>query len=396
MKVKARQGDSLCLYSELFTLPLECLTSCNDIRYSSLTIGSEVNIPGYKSTLYTIKKGDNISNLSQQRNISVDLIRLMNQNQNLENLTAGDVLCLPQRITKRIVNVKQDYHYDCLVKDINILKKIYPFIIVQSIGKSVLGNDLFEIKIGNGKKKVHFNGSFHANEWITTSVIMQYVNDYLLALTNNGSITGYDMKQFFHNVTLSIVPMVNPDGVNLVLKGIPDQEPYRSNVLQINKHSKDFSNWKANIRGVDLNNQYPSYWEIEKERKDPKSPAPRDYPGDHPLTEPEAIAMARLTNYSDFSKIVAFHTQGKEIYWGYLNHEPPIAQEIVNEFVRVSGYKAVKDIDSHAGYRDWYILTYKRPGFTVELGEGVNPLPLTQFEEIYQNCIGIFMASLYT
>ena len=65
-------------------------------------------------------------------------------------------------------------------------------------------------------------------------------------------------------------------------------------LLRINSGSTDFSNWKANIRGVDLNNQYPANWEIEKERKEPKSPAPRDYPGDAPLTEPEAEAMAAL------------------------------------------------------------------------------------------------------
>jgi len=68
---------------------------------------------------------------------------------------------------------------------------------------------------------------------------------------------------------------------------------------------------------------------------------------------------------------------------------------IVREFARVSGYEPVRYVDSHAGYKDWFIQDWRRPGFTVELGLGVNPLPLEQFEEIYQESLGILLASLY-
>lgn len=68
---------------------------------------------------------------------------------------------------------------------------------------------------------------------------------------------------------------------------------------------------------------------------------------------------------------------------------------IVKEFNRVSGYEPIRFVDSYAGYKDWFIQDFRQPGFTVELGQGVNPLPLEQFDEIYQESIGIFLASLY-
>jgi g-D-glutamyl-meso-diaminopimelate peptidase len=182
--------------------------------------------------------------------------------------------------------------------------------------------------------------------------------------------------------------------VNLVIRGLPAEEPYRSSVLSINRGSMDFSGWKANIRGVDLNNQYPARWELEAARGE-KQPAPRDYSGRAPLTEPEAIAMADLTRQSDFRRVLAFHTQGKVIYWGFLNLEPPESQTIVQEFARVSGYEPVRTIDSYAGYKDWFIQDWRRPGFTIEAGRGVNPLPLSQFDEIYEECLGILLANLY-
>jgi g-D-glutamyl-meso-diaminopimelate peptidase len=83
------------------------------------------------------------------------------------------------------------------------------------------------------------------------------------------------------------------------------------------------------------------------------------------------------------------------MYWGFENLEPPESEVLVNEFARVSGYEPVKTIESYAGYKDWFIQDWRRPGFTIELGTGTNPLPLTQFDEIYEEVLGIFLAGLY-
>ena len=188
--------------------------------------------------------------------------------------------------------------------------------------------------------------------------------------------------------------MVNPDGVDLVLNGLPEENPWRNRVIEWNNGSSDFSGWKANIRGVDLNDQFPAEWELERARN-PKVPGPRDYGGESPLSEPEAIAMADLTRTRDFARVLAFHTQGEVIYWGFENLEPPESEAMVAEFSRVSGYEPVQTIDSYAGYKDWFIQDWRRPGFTVELGTGINPLPLSQFDEIYEEALGIFLAGLY-
>lgn len=136
------------------------------------------------------------------------------------------------------------------------------------------------------------------------------LNDYLLSLTNHTPIRGLSTFPLYQQTTLSIVPMVNPDGVNLVLNGPPANEPWRSKVVEWNNGSLDFSGWKANINGVDLNDQFPANWDLERARN-PKNPGPRDYGGESPLSEPEAIAMAELTRRRDFTRVLAFHTQEK-------------------------------------------------------------------------------------
>lgn len=287
------------------------------------------------------------------------------------------------------------YDFNELSKDISLLVQEFSFLRVNTIGQSVLNQPIYEMQIGTGQRKVHWNGSFHANEWITTCVIMKMLYWICNTLTMEELPFHKELLALFSENTLSIVPMVNPDGVNLVINEVVEQSDFMEFVNKINEGKDDFTGWKANIRGVDLNNQFPAKWELEKERKQQKTFAPRDYPGDAPLTEPESIAMSNLAIERKFDLILALHTQGKEFYWGYDNLEPPISEVYANYFSSVSPYKAVKTIDSHAGYKDWYIQDFRKPGFTLELGKGINPLPLSMFESIFSETFPILLASLF-
>lgn len=395
MDVFVRQGDSLYYYSQLFNIPLQLILDSNQsVNPQQISLGQRIQVPGYVGLDYQIRRGESLWALAQSRNVSVDEILLANPNIDPSSLQIGQTIKIPLRITWRVVNGKQNYDYEALSIDIRRLQTVYPFIKVSSIGSSVMGKDLQEIIIGNGNKRVHFDGSFHANEWITTPIIMTFLNDYLLSLTSQGSIRGVLTTPLYEQTFLSIVPMVNPDGVNLVINGPPTEEPYRSNVIEWNSGSTNFSGWKANINGVDLNDQFPALWELERDRN-PKSPGPRDYGGESPLSEPEAIAMADLTRKRDFARVLPFHTQGQVIYWGFEDLQPPENEVLAIQFGEASGYIPVETTNSYAGYKDWFIQDWRRPGFTIELGIGTNPLPLSQFDEIYEDALGIFLSALY-
>lgn len=395
MNITVRPGDSLWYYSQLFRVPLQLIIDSNrDANLPVLSVGQRIRIPGYVAFEVQVAQGDTLWKIAQRRNVPLEAIFLVNPMLDPNRLRVGQTIRVPLRITWRLVNGKQTYSYETMVNDLRRLQSVYPFIRNTSIGNSVLGKSIPEIRIGTGPKRVHYNASFHANEWITTPVVMTFLNDYLLSVTNQTPIRGLFTLPLYQQSTLSIVPMVNPDGVTLVQQGPPAIEPWRTRVVEWNNGSTDFSGWKANIRGVDLNDQFPANWDLERARN-PKTPGPRDYGGERPLSEPEAIAMADLTKERDFAWVLAFHTQGKVIYWGYQGLEPPESKAMANEFSRVSGYVPVQTLESYAGYKDWFIQDWRRPGFTVELGSGINPLPISQFDEIYEETLGIFLAGLY-
>ena len=284
-----------------------------------------------------------------------------------------------------------------LREDINNLIRNYPFIKRQTIGYSFLGEPIFCLVIGTGSKEVFYSGSIHANEWIVSPVLMKFIEDLCIAYNNNSNIYGYSARNLLNTITLYIVPMVNPDGVNLVLNAInPMSSPYvYARIIASSYPQIPFpSGWKANLNGVDLNLQFPAGWNQAKQIKYTKgftSPAPRDFVGFGPLTEPEALAIYNLTLSHNFRLVIAYHTQGKEIYWNFQNINPLRGFEIGQEFAKASGYtlESVPYNSSFAGYKDWFIQYYNRPGYTIEAGLGQNPLPLSQFNQIYSDNIGI-------
>lgn len=124
---------------------------------------------------------------------------------------------------------------------------------------------------------------------------------------------------------------------------------------------------------MDLNLQFPAGWEQAKQIKFEQgftSPAPRDFVGFGPLTEPEALAIYNFTLEHDFSLILSYHTQGEVIFWQFQDYRPQKSFFIGSQFSNFSGY-SLEDTpfnSSFAGYKDWFIQSYIRPGYTIEAG----------------------------
>lgn len=301
-----------------------------------------------------------------------------------------------------IVPTNQKYSYEIMKHNINELKIAYPFLETGNIGYSVLGKEIPYIRIGNGKKEVLYHASIHANEWITSVVLMKFVENFCRAYIFNSNIFGYSAQNLFNQVSLYIVPMLNPDGVDLVTGNVDKNSSVYRNYEVISRNFPTIpfpDGWKANFNGVDLNLQFPAGWENARRIKFEQGftkPAPRDFVGEGPLTEPEALAIYNFTLAHNFVLTLSYHTQGKEIYWNFQNINPPIGYEIGQQFARVSGYslEEVPYNSSFAGYKDWFIQNYNRPGYTIEAGIGVNPLPISQFDEIYQDNEGILILGM--
>lgn len=116
----------------------------------------------------------------------------------------------------RIVPTNVNYNYSLLFQNLITLNHTYPFLNIQSVGNSVLGKNIYVVKLGKGSKKVFYSASIHANEWITSVLLMKFIEDYCIAYNNNSKLYGYSIRRLFNSVSIYIMPMVNPDGVSFI------------------------------------------------------------------------------------------------------------------------------------------------------------------------------------
>jgi len=391
-----QRGDTLYRIARNYNISVESIVAHNPqiSDPNRLVVGQVIYLPRRVLREYEVQPGDTMFLIARRFNVPLASLIEVNPQVNPDRLQVGQIIYIPNAESNRIVDPMQDYGYDEMAEDLVSLTDRYNFIHVVEIGESVEGRKLFAVRMGVGPREVHFNGAFHANEWITTPLLMNFIEDYAIAYETKQPLRGYDVERLFNETTLYVVPMVNPDGVELVLEGIDPTNPRYDEVVRINNGSLNFNRWKANIRGVDLNNQFPAFWEEEYQRKGITQPAPFNYPGPYPLSEPETQAMAEFTRQRNFRMVLAYHSQGEVIYWGYRDMEPPESQTIVTRFQEVSGYQPIRTILSDAGYKDWFIQDWRRPGFTVEVGTGINPLPISQYPKIYEDNIRILLEAL--
>ncbi len=273
------------------------------------------------------------------------------------------------------------------------LRQIYPQLEREVLTKTAGGRPVEVLRIGTGCRQVLLTGGHHANETITSLLLWRLLEDYCRGIRSDSCLYGFSCRWMCARSTLHIVPLVNPDGADLTAGKIGAHTPEYSRAMQLaqSQPTVDFPlGWKANLQGVDLNLNYPARWEKAKEQK-VTQPGPRDYPGEAPLDQPETAALAAYTKLIAPDILAAWHTQGGEIYascWDGHTPDPKLAAMLSS----ASGYALceVPPGSANAGFRDWFLQEYDRPGFTIEAGRGENPLPLADLSRLYEENLPVF------
>lgn len=263
----------------------------------------------------------------------------------------------------------------------------YPTILRHTpIGHSLCGRPIDALTVSPPdaiNDRVLVAAAFHGQEWLTALAALRLAEDIARGLHARLTICGIPLRQALRGRQVTLVPLVNPDGVDIARHGSAAAGEYAPLAAALGADTPAL--WQANARGVDINHNFNAGWDIPHPAM-PAAPAARRYRGEAPESEPETRAVTDLCRRLSPRHLVALHSQGEEIYWQYGEHTPPQSRLIAEVLAAASGYTlATPDgAAAHGGCKDWFIRCYHRPAFTIELGRGVNPLPLTDFEELYK------------
>ncbi len=293
-------------------------------------------------------------------------------------------------------NVMPDYNTRLNLED-NLLKK-YSFLKRELVGKSLCNREIYAYTIGYGNNPTLYVGAFHGMEWLTSLVLIKFLEDCSYALKNNKKVLCFRIFDFLKTNSLTVIPCINPDGVEIQQKGSKSCKKFKRLIDFI---SNDTTYWQANASGVDLNHNFNAGWQSLKRleiKNGITKPAPTRYGGKKPVSEAETLALVKFCNKHQFSKALAFHSQGREIYWDFGKFTPQNSKLMANILADSVGYTVSKPqgLAVGGGFKDWFIENFKKPAFTVEIGLGKNPLPLTDFQEEYNRllpllCLGIIL-----
>ena len=240
---------------------------------------------------------------------------------------------------------------------------------LRVIGESRCKRKIICLKIGKSAEMPLIAAGFHGMEYLTVLCALRFANEYAAKKPNQG---------------LLIVPCVNPDGTEIALHGAKSACRYEKFV----RNTGDEKRWQANARGVDINHNFDADWENVKRRETETGitrPAATRFGGFCPESEPETKALTKLCRRESISRVLALHSQGREIYWDFGKHTPKSCLSLAEKMSEISGYKVAspEPIAAGGGFKDWFIEKLHRCGFTVEIGKGKNPLPLRDFETEY-------------
>lgn len=222
----------------------------------------------------------------------------------------------------------------------------------EIIGQSVLGRDIYAVKVGCGRPTGIVQYAIHGREYITA------------VLAEVHAALGVDTGSCW------LIPLANPDGALLSQCGLSSVslKKKRTQLLALNGGSTDFSLWKANARGVDLNVNFDAAWGTGKYNV--RKAGAENYIGKHPFSELETIALKEFTLKIKPDYTVSYHTKGGEIYWHFhqSTHTCPRDRTLAQVLSQATGYPLREANGSAGGYKDWCIQKLGIPAFTIEAG----------------------------
>lgn len=243
------------------------------------------------------------------------------------------------------------------------------------VGTSELGQTIPYIFVGqkNGNYMI-VQAAMHAREHLTALVCVCLAK-YIVANPNLKLDGG-----------IYFVPMSNPDGVRLCQEGIGwiTDETVTKTLVDINQGKTDFSMWKANARGVDINVNFDAEW--GEGQQNVFEPSPQNFIGSAPCSACETRALVDFTLRIKPCVTLSYHLKGEEIYWQF--NQPARAsfrdRKYAQAIAAYTRYSLVSQQGSAGGYKDWCVQELGIPAYTIEVGADIypHPFPYSQLSNI--------------
>ena len=291
---------------------------------------------------------------------------------------------------KSMMDFDQPMDYTELMEYLNVISERYPFVGITGLGETIMGRTIPCITVGEGERSVLYVGGESATEWITSVLLLRFLNEFCELYQNDGKAFHYSIQYLFSTRTLYIIPMLNPDGIEYQIHGVGKEHILYDRLLSMNGGGEDFRTWQANARGVDLTYNYPCEHFISHKARESEdgicNGAPYGFGGQMPESEPEVGALCNFVRYhQNINAVVTLHTAGEKIFYTNGRKKAPRSETIGRTLSRVSGLSLVPPEESgeRCGLTAWCMEELNIPAFLMSCSKSAHPLFIGDWFRIY-------------
>lgn len=277
------------------------------------------------------------------------------------------------------IEVTKDYTADELNQYIDGLGNIYDEITVETLGKSYLEQPIKAIRLKNTNtiydEKMRYNkgiyhflviGGVHGRERVNPKLLIKQIEYYA-------------KKELIpENMIIHYIPLVNPDGYNLsLLDGI--ETDFLRNI-----DDENYPRWKSNIRGVDINRNFPdiyldlesltwkdSWGHVYDDAYKSKKPSGEYYFGAYPGSEVETQIIMDYMNRYKFEMSLDYHSQGEVLFvdkWFMSEAFNEKSLALAKTIMALNGYIIPRKTGEYSsGFTTNYMINrHRAPSITIE------------------------------
>ena len=274
------------------------------------------------------------------------------------------------KVSVTIVDYTSPYTSKKVARNCQELAAKYPDLIkLDTIGTSTCGTEIVLVKMGTGEKKALITGGIHSREDITVNYVMRCIEEYAEAYySKTGRYGTFDVNKMLGEWTLYIVPVMNPDGIDIANDGaIP---LYKNGEPLTEAELFDYKNTST---GVNLNRNFPFEWGYNDPTINTTTPDIDSYVGKSEASEPETKAIIKLCEENAFEWLFSFHIKGNMLYWAdTINKNAEKAELMSNRLVVNCKFNLMRTsttAGASGGMENWFRQQYNKPGFCIELME---------------------------
>ena len=202
-----------------------------------------------------------------------------------------------------MIVLNRRYSYEDIFQEMEELSRQYPdFTVCRSIGTSHDGREIPMMRVGLGKKTMVLTAGIHGRESVNPILLVKMLEDYCQAFEMQEERYGYQVQSLLDGCSVAVIPLVNPDGYEIALRGF--SVIHNPMLRQLCKMKEiGWQHWKYNARAVDINRNFPCRSYIQQQL------------GEYPASEKETQALIQVFRDYDTLGYVDFHSRGRIIYY---------------------------------------------------------------------------------